>query len=108
MPQRKTVEKVTAGSLVGFGAFHVLLYLWDWLTTGDNVLSIYEHLPSYVRFAAHPVTPAVVLIVGLAMLWWVTRDEPRPVLLYGPNYHEPLPGKKHPVFGSAFQAHCLA
>ncbi len=99
--RRKIAQKITAGSLVGVGAFDSLLRLWDWITTGDSLMSIYEHLPSAFSLLNHPTSPIVCLTVGFGILWWVTRDDPKPVMLYGANYHQPLPIKKHPVFAIA-------
>jgi hypothetical protein len=59
----------------------------------------------------HPASSTIILVVGLILLWWITKDQPKAVVLYGANYHTPLPSKKHPVLqtsllsvGAAFVA----
>ena len=96
-PSTRTAQTVAAGSLVGIGSFQGFLAFWDWLTTGDSLMSIYEHLPHVFHYVNHPASTTVIVVFGLALLWWVTRDAPKPVTLYGANYHVPLPKKKHPV-----------
>jgi hypothetical protein len=93
----KTAQTVAAGSVVGIGSFQGFLAFWDWLTAGDSLLSIYNHLPDIFRYLNHPASSTIIVLLGLVLLWWATRDSPKPVVLYGANYHVPLPAKRHPI-----------
>jgi hypothetical protein len=108
MQKRSSRQEIAAAGLIGAGSFQTILVLWDWATAGDSLMSLYARLPSFFHALEHPLAAPIVLAVGFIWLYVATRDTPKAVQLYGPDYNRPLPKKKHPVLQFSIGSALLA